>query len=87
MVPCSIMTTLKLSVYTTCIISSMTVTLDNLTMEKNETYQSREETITQLNEAYGMCTHEKNVIASPNEANGMCTCEQNVIASPNEAIE
>ncbi|KAL5491597.1 hypothetical protein EMCRGX_G016912 [Ephydatia muelleri] len=41
-------------------INATAVTADcgNIMVEKNEAYQSREEAITQLNKAYGKCTHE-----------------------------
>ena len=49
--------------YFTCTII---LDCDNITVEKNEVYQSREETITQLIEAYRMCTWF--VMTSPNDA-------------------
>ena len=63
------MTKFIISVY--AIISSTTVTANCNNMKMNNAYQSREEAMTQLNEAYGICTHEQ-LKASPNEAYEVC---------------
>ena len=68
MVPCSIMIKLKLSIHSTYTIlyTAVTVDSDDIYLEMNKAYQSIEEPITQLNDAYGMCTHEDSVIEAEN---------------------